>query len=147
MSLMGLCILEDKYLANVPGTVPLADLHSRNARDGIPCWWWSLILKVSFLKHAAGSDKDTVLVPQPTDSPRDPLNWPLWKRDFIFIIFATNSAAIYWWAEMLAPGYGALAQEFHIVSFLAPNDSHGRVMAQSMGNLVGHLFLSVSSPL
>ena len=31
---MGLGILEDNYLVDVPGTVPLADLHARNARDG-----------------------------------------------------------------------------------------------------------------
>jgi hypothetical protein len=35
---MGLGVLEDNYLANVPGTVPLADVHARNARDGdSPC--------------------------------------------------------------------------------------------------------------
>jgi hypothetical protein len=31
---MGLGILEDKYLVDVPGTVPLADLHAGNAVDG-----------------------------------------------------------------------------------------------------------------
>jgi len=35
---MGLGVLEDKYCANVPGTVPLADLQARNAQDGlVPC--------------------------------------------------------------------------------------------------------------
>jgi hypothetical protein len=57
-----------------------------------------------------------VLVPQPTESPRDPLNWPLWRRDLIFLIFAFNSAVIYGWAEMLAPGYGVLAKQFNIVT-------------------------------
>jgi len=72
-------------------------------------------IAVSWLKHGVGRDKNIVLVPQPTDSPRDPLNWPLWKRDLIFIIFAANSAVIYWWATMLTPGYGVLAQQFNIV--------------------------------
>ena len=31
---MGLGVLEDNYLVDVPGTVPLADLHARNKRDG-----------------------------------------------------------------------------------------------------------------
>ena len=35
LDLMGLWVLEDKHLVDVPGTVPLADLHARNARDGL----------------------------------------------------------------------------------------------------------------
>jgi hypothetical protein len=70
---------------------------------------------VSGLKHSTGKDKDIVLVPQPSESPRDPLNWPLWKRDLIFIIFCTSNSVIVSWSFMLAPGYGVLAEEFNIV--------------------------------
>jgi len=112
---MGLGVLEDDKLKDVPGTVPLADLHARNRLDGSSTKILWADGQVSFLKHGAGKDRDIVLVPQPTGSPRDPLNWPLWRRDLIFFIFAFNSAVIYGWAEMLAPGYGALAQQFHIV--------------------------------
>jgi MFS family permease len=86
------------------------------------------------LKHGVGRDKNIVLVPQPTDSPRDPLNWPLWKRDLIFAIFATNSAVLYAWAEMLAPAYAELATEFNIVCFLQKTwfsrQSYGTVNGQ-----------------
>jgi len=30
------------------------------------------------LKRGTGRYKDIILVPQPSDSPNDPLNWPLW---------------------------------------------------------------------
>lgn len=44
------------------------------------------------LKKAGGNDSDTVLVPQPSNSPNDPLNWPLWQRDLILLLlcYCTN---------------------------------------------------------
>lgn len=32
-----------------------------------------------------------VLVPQPTDDPNDPLNWPLWRRDLITFVLSVTS--------------------------------------------------------
>lgn len=32
-----------------------------------------------------------ILVPQPSDDPNDPLNWPLWKRDLILLILSLVS--------------------------------------------------------
>ncbi|KAH6972741.1 major facilitator superfamily domain-containing protein [Ilyonectria sp. MPI-CAGE-AT-0026] len=44
------------------------------------------------LKKAGGNDSDTVLVPQPSNNPNDPLNWPLWQRDLILLLlcYCTN---------------------------------------------------------
>lgn len=44
------------------------------------------------LKKAGKSDADTVLVPQPSNNPNDPLNWPLWQRDLILLLlcYCTN---------------------------------------------------------
>src|SRR5271169_845862 len=70
---------------------------------------------VSDLKHSTGKDKDIILVPQPSESPRDPLNWPLWKKDLVFLIFCSNSSVIVAWSIMLTPGYGLLAEYFNIV--------------------------------
>jgi len=89
----------------------------------IPCLTYDNV-PVSFLKHGSGQDKDIVLVPQPTDSPRDPLNWPLWRRDLIFLIFATNSGVLSAWGEMLAPGYGVLAEQFNIVCSMGRKHLH-----------------------
>ena len=32
-----------------------------------------------------------VLIPQPTDAPEDPLNWPRWKKAAILIVLAANA--------------------------------------------------------
>ncbi|KAK3677561.1 hypothetical protein LTR78_002411 [Recurvomyces mirabilis] len=75
---MGLGVLEDHKLQHVPGTATLDDLDELTA--GAP-------------RHAnAKRSKDgTILVPQPSDDPRDPLNWPLWRRDLITSILCLLS--------------------------------------------------------
>lgn len=46
---------------------------------------------------AAGLKCDTsgsvpiILVPQPSDDPNDPLNWPLWKRDLVTFILSLTA--------------------------------------------------------
>jgi MFS family permease len=40
------------------------------------------------VKH---SKNGTILVPQPSDDPSDPLNWPLWRRDLITLILCLLS--------------------------------------------------------
>ncbi|KAI7101726.1 serine/threonine kinase 16 [Hortaea werneckii] len=67
---MGLGVLEDRHLERVPGTSTLKDLT--DTPSDLP---QDVVLKRS---------KDgTILVPQPSNDPRDPLNWPLWRRDLI----------------------------------------------------------------
>lgn len=79
---MGLGILEDNKLEHVPGTATLDDLqqgdHIHAGSGG------------SGLKLSAGPIP-VVLVPQPSDDPNDPLNWPLWRRDFITAILCLLS--------------------------------------------------------
>ncbi|KAF7544530.1 hypothetical protein G7Z17_g9876 [Cylindrodendrum hubeiense] len=47
------------------------------------------ILDVKGVEHVPGLKCDTsgkqpiILIPQPSDDPNDPLNWPLWRRDLI----------------------------------------------------------------
>ncbi|KAK0951135.1 hypothetical protein LTR91_025186 [Friedmanniomyces endolithicus] len=68
---MGLGVLDDKNLQHVPGTATLEDLtepHAGTAADH------------GNVKHGKNG---IILVPQPSDDPRDPLNWPLWRRDLI----------------------------------------------------------------
>ena len=57
-----------------------------------------------------------ILVPQPSDDPNDPLNWPLWKRDLITFILSMIAIL----ATCLGPILAAntLTLTFHfIVSF------------------------------
>lgn len=78
---MGLGILEAQTVsgAQVPGTVFLdaAELGSDAGE----------ILKASTLKKGTGKASDIILVPQPSNSPNDPLNWPLWQRDLILLLY------------------------------------------------------------
>lgn len=38
------------------------------------------------------SDGKTVLIPQPTDDPVDPLNWPRWKKSLVLSVIALAAA-------------------------------------------------------
>jgi MFS family permease len=40
----------------------------------------------SRLKHGRGRNAHIVLVPQPSNDPNDPLNWPQWKKEMIIIL-------------------------------------------------------------
>jgi hypothetical protein len=71
-------VLESKSgLEHVPGTAHLEDLLPETT---------------THVKHAGGKDNDVVLIPQPSSNPNDPLNWPLWQRDLILMVycFCTN---------------------------------------------------------
>ncbi|KAL8709107.1 MAG: hypothetical protein Q9220_006128 [cf. Caloplaca sp. 1 TL-2023] len=77
---MGLGILEPRSSGSVPGTSYVLEDANRPAlpHDGI----------ANPKKTHQG---DIILVPQPSDDPNDPLNWPLWKRDVILVILSTIS--------------------------------------------------------
>ncbi|KUJ13364.1 MFS general substrate transporter [Mollisia scopiformis] len=67
-------ILEIKGGGHVPGTALLEDVQSAQQ------------FNAAHLKHGTGQHEKTVLVPQPSNDPNDPLNWPLWQRDIIFLL-------------------------------------------------------------
>ncbi|KAL1958794.1 hypothetical protein VTO42DRAFT_3913 [Malbranchea cinnamomea] len=71
---MGLGILEDTKLDHVPGTTyVLEDQTSPSDPATID----------PNLRYDRSGPVPIILVPQPSDDPNDPLNWPLWKRDVI----------------------------------------------------------------
>ncbi|KAI9923641.1 hypothetical protein MW887_008461 [Aspergillus wentii] len=83
---MGLGVLEVPNVPHVPGSsYILEENHSDSA--------------ASSLKHDLSGSAPTVLVPQPSDDPNDPLNWPLWRRDvilaalsFVAVLCSTTSS-------------------------------------------------------
>ncbi|KAK4188426.1 putative MFS transporter [Podospora australis] len=79
---MGLGILEDRVMEHVPGTTRYFDDPDRPqyAADG-----------VEGLKCDKSGSVPIILVPQPSDDPNDPLNWPLWKRDLITFILSLTA--------------------------------------------------------
>lgn len=88
---MGLGVLEDRKLEHVPGTALLSDMigAANDHHQGN--------LDTSLLRHAKGRDADIVLVPQPSKSPNDPLNWPLWKKDLMLFIICIDTAVVGAW--------------------------------------------------
>jgi len=72
---MGIGILEDHHLEHVPGTAIMNDASQE--LSGVD---------TSRLKHGRGRDAHIVLVPQPSNDPNDPLNWPQWKKEMIIIL-------------------------------------------------------------
>ncbi|KAL2256090.1 hypothetical protein VTK26DRAFT_2201 [Humicola hyalothermophila] len=79
---MGLWVLEDKAMDHVPGTTRYFDDPERPqyAADG-----------TEGLKCDTSGPVPIILVPQPSDDPNDPLNWPLWKRDLITFILSLTA--------------------------------------------------------
>ncbi|KAF3767155.1 MFS general substrate transporter [Cryphonectria parasitica EP155] len=82
---MGLGILEDRALDHVPGTTRYFDDPERTQYaddDGGIAATRHRNLKVL---------NGIILVPQPSDDPNDPLNWPLWRRDLITFILSISA--------------------------------------------------------
>ncbi|KAK5990545.1 putative MFS-type transporter [Cladobotryum mycophilum] len=89
---MGFGILEPKGHEKVPGTTHFYDdpdqpqVASDNERTRLKC--------------DTSGDVPIILIPQPSDDPNDPLNWPLWKRDLITFTLC--------WAGVLATSVGPI---------------------------------------
>ncbi|RMY88658.1 hypothetical protein D0862_10386 [Hortaea werneckii] len=66
------------------------------------------------LKHGTGRFSHVVLIPQPSDSPNDPLNWPLWKKDLILFITSMNASIVGAYGPMLGPGFVPISAQLGI---------------------------------
>ncbi|KAL8856982.1 MAG: hypothetical protein Q9178_006387 [Gyalolechia marmorata] len=99
---MGLGVLEVKSPRHVPGTSYLLDDASRPAL--------AQNLDASLVKY--DKSNTIILVPQPSDDPNDPLNWPLWKRDIILLILSTISIIASTLSPLLAANTVTLAIYF-----------------------------------
>lgn len=106
---MGLGVLDDNHLEHVPGTAPLIDVLSAEETT-------SRRLDTALLKHAKskGRDSDVLLVPQPSRSPNDPLNWPLWKKDLMLFFICIDTAIVGAWGPMISPGFALMSEQFNV---------------------------------
>lgn len=95
---MGLGVLESSQRV-VPGTIQLYDNDISNEDQ-------------SHLKHTP--DGKTILAPQPSDSPNDPLNWSLLQKDASYIILLTDCVLSGTHAAILSPVTVELATEFNV---------------------------------
>ncbi|RDL40568.1 MFS general substrate transporter [Venustampulla echinocandica] len=99
-------ILEDNHMDLVPGTACMNDQSDvPHEYDQVPR---------AVLKHGTGRLAHVILVPQPTDSPNDPLNWSTWKKDGILLIVGFSAAVVGAFGPMLSPGFVEIAAEMNI---------------------------------
>jgi hypothetical protein len=82
---MPLGVLEDYKLENVPGTAPLNELGRGDLE--VPHGGDS-----GLLKHDPSGT--IVLVPQPSDSPNDPYNWPRRKKELFTVAIVYGCACV-----------------------------------------------------
>ncbi|KAH7116696.1 major facilitator superfamily domain-containing protein [Dendryphion nanum] len=96
-------VLEDKHLQHVPATVILSEEESQRTEA------------TAGLKHGTGRNADIILIPQPSEDPNDPLNWPATKKWTIMIIIAFGStlyAAVL--APLLSPALVLIAMDYKV---------------------------------
>ncbi|KAK1831914.1 major facilitator superfamily domain-containing protein [Podospora conica] len=100
---MGLGILEDKVMDHVPGTTRYFDDPDRPQFAAE---------RVDGLKYDDSGPVPIILVPQPSDDPNDPLNWPLWRRDLITFILSLTAIFATSLGPILAANTNPLADDF-----------------------------------
>ncbi|KAL5121751.1 hypothetical protein ACEQ8H_000438 [Pleosporales sp. CAS-2024a] len=103
---MPLGIKDDNKLEHVPGTAPLSELgrtHVEIAASGVDR---------RLLKHDGTGE--IVLVPQPSDSPNDPYNWPRWKKEMFTVVIAYGCGCVGAIGPLLTPAFVPLAKQFGV---------------------------------
>ncbi|GAA5976187.1 hypothetical protein JCM11641_001075 [Rhodosporidiobolus odoratus] len=86
------------------------------------------------LKTAA--DGKTVLVPQPSDDPRDPLNWPQWKKHTILLIVALAAFVGDYQSGSGIPLLSAQAEEWGMTPNEVNEAGNLNVLLLGLGGLV-----------
>ncbi|KAL3422998.1 Protein HOL1-like protein 2 [Phlyctema vagabunda] len=126
---MGLGVLEDHKLEHVPGTAPLNELGREDYNaTGVDS---------GFLKHDPTGT--IVLVPQPSDSPNDPLNWPRAKKEKFTVAFAWGCGAVGAVGPLVGAAFVQLAQEFDVsLSTFVQGVQGGVIVSIALGSLLGN---------
>ncbi|KAK4184371.1 major facilitator superfamily domain-containing protein [Podospora australis] len=103
---MPLGILEDDKLEHVPGTAPLNEVGREDLE----------VVAGGVDSRALKHDKTgkIVLVPQPSDSPNDPYNWPRWKKEMFTLAMAYGCGAVGAVGPLPTPAIVPLAEQFDI---------------------------------
>ncbi|AEO68508.1 uncharacterized protein THITE_2090020 [Thermothielavioides terrestris NRRL 8126] len=99
-------IIDCKKMEVVPGTAFMTD------QDDLPPEYADIPREL--LKHGTGRYKDVILVPQPSDDPNDPLNWPQWRKELCLFIVGLSAAVVGAYGPMLSPGFVPVAAELNI---------------------------------
>lgn len=97
---MGLGILDDRHMAAPPGTSTINDSGPEIDSK----------VDTSHLKR----DGDTILQPQPSDSPNDPLNWSPLRKECLMWFLAFSSGVTTSLGPMVSPGLPLLAAKYKV---------------------------------
>ncbi|CAK7233939.1 hypothetical protein SCUCBS95973_008765 [Sporothrix curviconia] len=98
---MGLWILEPDTDEVVPGTVHLQKEAEKRIRN------------TAFLKHGTGRHAGIVLVPQPSESPNDPLNWSRTRKILTSIFLSCGTGLMAGTHNFINPANATMAKIFH----------------------------------
>ncbi|EKJ73008.1 hypothetical protein NXS19_014233 [Fusarium pseudograminearum] len=105
---MGLGILPDSHLTDVPGTSFLSE-------KGLPGSLEEATITAenhTSLKHDPTGK--IVLVPQPSNDPNDPLNWPAWRKHMFTVSIGIGCGVVGAIGPLLGPAMVPLAEEFGV---------------------------------
>ncbi|RYP47960.1 hypothetical protein DL768_006057 [Monosporascus sp. mg162] len=97
---MGIGVLEDSYLAKPPGTSTVGE-NPQSSWDAA---------SVTGLKK----DGDIILVPQPSDSPNDPLNWSSAWKSSQMLMLAFSSGVTIALGPMISPGLVIISEQYDV---------------------------------
>ncbi|RDX44299.1 MFS general substrate transporter [Lentinus brumalis] len=100
-------ILEDHHLETVPGTGLLSD-------HGVVRGQEVDIDLARDLKRGTGRYAHIILIPQPSDDPQDPLNWPSWKKDACFWTLSFGTSLTGALSPLVSAGYVLLSKQFDV---------------------------------
>ncbi|EKD20278.1 uncharacterized protein L3040_007289 [Drepanopeziza brunnea f. sp. 'multigermtubi'] len=115
-------ILQDPKHPYVPGTIKLnEDVSAEKLAD----WEYQEPKKRG----------DTILNPQPSDSPNDPLNWPTSTKLAILVILSFASGVTVSLGPMLTPGMEDIAKKFNVTTDQASFNLVGLLLAATGGAL------------
>jgi MFS family permease len=120
---MPLGILEDRKLEHVPGTAPLNEIGREDSEiAGVDS---------GLLKHDPSGE--IILVPQPSDSPNDPYNWPRWKKEAFTWTFAYGCGCVGAVGPLLGAAFVPLAKEWDTDLTTFISGAQGGVIATIAG--------------
>ncbi|KAJ6113376.1 major facilitator superfamily domain-containing protein [Penicillium sp. IBT 18751x] len=119
-------ILDDDTLEHIPGTAPLNSLANTNTYSGID---------PSLLKHDPTGQ--IVLVPQPSDSVNDPLNWSRSKKELFTVAYGWGCGCVGAVGPLLGGAFVPLASEFGVsLSTFISAVQGGTIAAIAVGSLL-----------
>ncbi|KAK3986073.1 major facilitator superfamily domain-containing protein [Cladorrhinum sp. PSN332] len=101
---MPLGIIEDTKLEHIPGTSPLNELGREDVE----------VVGNDSTSLKRDKSGQIILVPQPSDSPNDPLNWPRWKKEMFTVAFAYGCGAVGAVGPLPTPAIAPLAEQWGV---------------------------------